>query len=138
VYDADLVADAQLANISTRGFVGDDNLLIAGVVVGVGAADVVVRALGHSLIDAGIANPLADPILELHDANGGVITNDDWQNAPDSGLIPPALQPRDTHESALRTSLAAGPYTVVVRGAANTKGVALVEAYNLQSLPASR
>jgi pectin methylesterase-like acyl-CoA thioesterase len=132
IYDADLVANAQLANISTLGFVGGaDEVLIGGLVVGNGTATVVVRAIGPSLTHAGVANPISDPVLELHDANGSVTTNDDWQSAPHPELIPVSLQPTDASESVIYASLAPGPYTAVVRGKADATGVALVEAYNL-------
>jgi hypothetical protein len=132
IYDADLVADAQLANISTLGFVGGaDEVLIGGFVVGNGAATVVVRAVGPSLIHSGIPNPISDPILELHDANGNVTTDDDWQSGPHPELIPVSLQPTDASEPAIHAIVAPGHYTAVVRGKAAATGVALVEVYNL-------
>ena len=42
---------------------------------------VVLRAIGPSLAGFGIANPLADPVLELHGADGSLITmNDNWKD----------------------------------------------------------
>lgn len=133
VYDGDLTADSQLANISTLGFVGAaDDVLIGGFVVGTGLAEVVVRALGPSLTQFGVADPIADPTLEVHDGNGSVTSDDDWQTGPNHDLIPASLQPLDGRESALHLSLPPGNYTAVVRGKAGAVGVALVEAYNLQ------
>jgi pectin methylesterase-like acyl-CoA thioesterase len=133
VYDGDLTSDSQLANISTRGYVGaEDDVLIGGFVVGNGLVDVVVRALGPSLAQFDVADPIADPTLELHDGNGSVTTNDDWQTGDDVNPIPASLQPSDPRESALHLSLPPGNYTAVVRGKGGTVGVALVEAYNLQ------
>jgi pectin methylesterase-like acyl-CoA thioesterase len=133
VYDGDLTADSQLANISTLGFVGAaDDVLIGGFVVGTGLAEVVVRALGPSLAQFGVANPIADPTLELHDGNGSVTTNDDWQTGANPASIPASLQPLDPRESALHLSLPPGNYTAVVRGKSGAVGMALVEAYNLQ------
>jgi hypothetical protein len=133
VYDGDLKADSQLSNISTRGYVGaDDDVLIGGFVVGTGLAEVVVRALGPSLAQFDVTDPIADPTLELHDGNGNVTTNDDWQTAEGVASIPASLQPLDPRESALHLSLPPGNYTAVVRGKAGAVGVALVEAYNLQ------
>jgi len=132
VYDGDLKADSQLANISTRGYVGaDDDVLIGGFVVGTGLAEVVVRALGPTLAQFDVADALADPMLELHDGNGSVTTNDDWQSGDGFDLIPASLQPPDPRESALHLSLPPGNYTAVVRGKGGAVGVALVEAYNL-------
>ena len=56
----------ELGNISTRGFVGTDaNVMIGGLIIGPeGGLDaaVVVRALGPSLANFGIPDPLADPV----------------------------------------------------------------------------
>jgi pectin methylesterase-like acyl-CoA thioesterase len=132
VYDGDLVEDSQLANISTLGFVGAaDDVLIGGFVVGNGSANVVVRAIGPTLAQSGVVNPIGDPTLELHDANGSVTTNDDWQTGANHDSIPVSLQPQDGRESAIYASLSAGSYTAIVRGKAGATGAALVEAYNL-------
>jgi len=134
-YDLDAAAQSSLANTSTRGFVetGDD-VLIAGFIVGNGGSDtVVVRAIGPSLADAGVANPLADPTLDLYDANGAVIrSDDDWRDSQESLLQSTGLAPTNDAESALIRSLEAGSYTAIVRGKDGGTGVALVEVYNLQ------
>ena len=132
IYDGDLVADSQLANISTLGFVGAaDDVLIGGFVVGNGPANVAVRAIGPTLGQSGVVNPISDPTLELHDANGGVTTNDDWQADANHDSLPVSLQPHDVREAAIRATLSPGSYTAIVRGKAGATGVALVEAYNL-------
>ena len=133
IYDGDAVADSQLGNVSTLGFVGaGDNVLIGGfVVAGPAPAKVVVRALGPSLTASGVHDAIADPMLEVHDGNGNVTSNDDWQTAANGGSIPVALQPPDPLESAIQMSLAPGNYTAIVRGKGGTTGVGLVEAYNL-------
>ena len=47
---------------------------------------IAVRALGPSLTAYGLSNVLADPTLELHNANGTImVSNDDWQSDPDLG-----------------------------------------------------
>lgn len=60
VYDVDRTAPARLGNISGRAFVQTgSNVLIAGFIAGqnIGAAKVVVRAIGPSLAASGITNP---------------------------------------------------------------------------------
>lgn len=133
-YDGDLAANSQLANISTLGFVGTGNdVLIAGFVVGGPAsAKVVLRALGPSLTQFGVSNPIQDPTLQLYDANGSISSNDDWQTTTSGESIPTSLQPAHPRESALQVSLAPGHYTAIVQGKGAATGVALVEAYNLQ------
>ena len=73
IYDIDSAGDAMLANISTRGLVQTgDEAMIGGFILqgGTEESTVVVRAIGPSLTSFGIGNALADPTLELHDADG--------------------------------------------------------------------
>ena len=139
VYDIDDgTTDSKLGNISTRGFVdtGVDNAMIGGFILGSGGgglSTVVIRAIGPSLTDFGVADALADPVLELHDVNGDVVdSNDNWMDDPNMQMVTDAdLAPGDPNESALYKILPAGSYTAVVTGAGDTTGVALVETYNL-------
>ena len=83
VYDLDTAANSKLANISTRGLVQTGNdILIGGFIAGNGVTRVIIRAIGPSLGEAGVANPLQDPTLELHDGSGTTIVhpNDNWKS----------------------------------------------------------
>lgn len=135
VYDLDTAAGANLANISTRGFVGlGDNVLIGGLIIGSGEGPIVaLRAIGPSLLKAGIAHPLLDPTIELHNGNGDEIgVNDNWKDTQTSAAVRAiGLTPGDDREAALAASLDPGNYTVIVRGKSNTTGIALVEAYRI-------
>jgi uncharacterized repeat protein (TIGR01451 family) len=138
IYDLNTAANSKLANISTRGFVGvGDDLLIGGFIPGPSGRmplKILVRALGPSLTAQGVAGALQDPVLELHDANGTLVVNDNWQDASNASEIQATLPPPDARESAIIITLApsnAG-YTAVVRGANSSTGVALVEIYALQ------
>ncbi len=135
VYDLEYdSAEIKLANISTRGRVETgDNVMIGGFIVGgTEPANVLVRALGPSLADAGVSGSLQDPILELHDANGNSITNDDWRSDQALEIIASTVPPSNDTEPALVAALVPGNYTAIVRGKNDTSGVALVEVYNLQ------
>jgi hypothetical protein len=142
VYDLAQGVNARLANISSRGFVDTaDNVMIGGFIVGGPSGDngrVLVRALGPSLTNSGVAGALADPALELHDGNGTTIaTNNDWKvrsdgTSQESEIQTTTLQPTNDSESALLRTLAPGNYTAIVRGINNGTGVGLVEVYNLQ------
>ena len=139
LYDLHL-SSSRAGNISSRAQVlGGENVLIAGFIVGgTQSKQVVVRGIGPSLATSGIAQPLADPTLELRNAKGVLIqSNDNWQqhnpNAQtisDRGLAP--TQPR---ESALLATVNSGRYTAIVRGVANDTGTALVEVYDLSPSP---
>jgi hypothetical protein len=131
VYDLDPAADAKLANISTRAAVQTgDNVLIGGlIVVGQSAADVIVRAIGPSLP---VPSAMANPTLELRDANGGVLgANDNWRTTQQAAIIGTGVPPTHDAESAIVTSFSPGSYTAIVRGANESTGVAVVEVYQL-------
>jgi hypothetical protein len=138
VYDLDQAADSRLANISTRATVGTgSNVLIGGFITGskIGATRIVVRALGPTLQQFGIVNPLPDSNLELRDANGTLVaSNDNWQSdASQAALITSyGLAPPNNLESAIAISLAPGPYTAIVAGKNNETGIGLVEIYDEQ------
>jgi uncharacterized Zn-binding protein involved in type VI secretion len=133
---------AQLGNISTRALVqtGDDVIIGGFIVQGPGQTTLVVRAIGPSLAQSGITNPLRDPTLELHDHTGALIAfNDNWIDAPNKqAIISIGLGPTNNLESAILTSLNPGNYTAIVRGVNNGTGVALVEGYDLNMNTGSR
>ncbi len=135
-YDLDPTPDSKFGNLSTRGFVGvDDQVLIGGLVVSdeeSAQANVIVRALGPSLAALGVTDPLQDPTLELHDANGAIVaSNDNWQETQAGYFTSAGLAPADDREAAIFASLPAGSYTAIVRGANATTGIGLIEAYNI-------
>jgi ASPIC and UnbV/FG-GAP-like repeat len=139
VYDLDQGIASELANVSTRGFVGTaDSVMIGGVIIGpLGAAEatVIVRAIGPTLAESGVMDSLADPVLELRDSNGDLVAaNDNWQDDPSqaASIEGEDLAPGDPRESAIYTTLPTGGYTAIVQGKDNTTGVALVEAYNIK------
>jgi hypothetical protein len=134
-YDLDQTAGSKFTNISTRAFAQTgDNVMIGGLIVtGSDSENVIVRAIGPSLTQYGIANALADPMLELHDSNGNTIaSNDNWIDASNKqAIIDSGLAPSNNLESAILTSLNPGSYTAIVHGVNNGTGVALVEVFGL-------
>ena len=128
--------NARLVNISTRVPVrSGDGAGIAGFIIGgTSSRNVIVRAIGPSLQSNGIANALQDPTLELHDASGGVIAqNDNWKDSQRTAIENTGLPPSDDRESAIFRQLAPGNYTAVVRGANGAEGIALAEVYDLDA-----
>lgn len=131
VYDLEAGSDSKLANISTRGFVQtDDNVLIGGLIlVGQEARNVIVRAIGPSLT---VPGALADPTLDLRDANGGLLaSNDNWRTSQEAEIIATAIPPSNDLESAVVQTLPSASYTAIVRGVNDSTGIAVVEAYAL-------
>lgn len=139
VYDLNSAGGSELANLSTRGLVQlNDNVMIGGVIVGGGsvnaAAKVLIRAIGPTLAQQGVANPLADPTLELRDGNGVLVrANDNWTDDPvqAAAISATGAAPRSNLESAMIETLAPGAYTAIVAGKSSTTGVAVVEVYRL-------
>jgi cyclophilin family peptidyl-prolyl cis-trans isomerase len=136
IYDLDLGPGSRLANISSRGFVQTgDNVMIGGIIIsGASSAKIIVRGIGPSLSSAGITNPLRDPTLELRNAQGVKIAqNNDWQMAPNASDIQATqLQPTNPHESAILTTQVPGGYTAILSGAGSTPtGVGVVEVFHL-------
>lgn len=135
IYDLEPGVGSVLGNISSRGFVGtDNNILIGGFIIGPSgtSANVVLRALGPSLIASSIVGALQDPTLELHDANGALTAaNDNWRDSQQTEIQSAGLAPADNRESAIFATLIAGNYSAIVRGRNQTTGVALVEVYRV-------
>lgn len=132
VYDLDSTdpANSKLGNISARGNVGTrNNVLISGfAIVQPQPKRVVVRAIGPS---TGLPGALANPTLELRNANGALLTSND-NYSYDYYVAIKHLAPTGNLESALSYMLAPGNYTAIVRGVGNTTGIGLVEVYGLE------
>lgn len=136
LYDLD-PASSQLSNISTRGIVesGDAAAMIAGFIIGGGdPTKVLVRAIGPSLSEVGVAGALPDPVLELRDSNGSLIfSNDNWRSDQEQQIIASGMPPTNNKEAAIVARLQPGDYTAIVRGVGDATGVALIEVYNLET-----
>ncbi len=131
----DPTVPAQLLNVSTRLDVQTgDKVSIGGIIITPGDAKrVLLRAIGPSLANFGVTDPLPDPILELHAGDGTLITsNDNWKDSPEMmDIEATGLAPSDDLESAIIRTLDPGLYTAVVNGKNGVTGVGLVEAYDL-------
>jgi hypothetical protein len=125
----------ELGNLSVRANVQTgDNALIAGVIVGAGdPRRTVFRGIGPSLKPFGVPTALDDTTIEVRDVNGVVIgANNNWKDATNAAeLTATGLAPNADTESAVLTTLGPGRYTAIVRGANDTTGIGLAEAYKL-------
>ena len=132
VYDQDSGPGSLLANLSTRSAVGTGNNVMIGGIILTGQKTVIVRALGPTLTQFGVANALNDPALELRNAQGTLVdSNDNWQSNPKKAQIQASgLAPPNSAEPAVLITLPMGNYTAVVRGVgAMPTGLALLEIY---------
>jgi hypothetical protein len=126
--------NSSVRNISTRGQVGvGDDVMIGGFIIGGTApTQVIVRAIGPSLVAAGVTGELTDPVLELHNSDGSLIfRNDNWRDDQEQQIIDTTIPPLDERESAIVANLRPGAYTAIVGGTNDSIGVALVEVYAL-------
>lgn len=140
IYELDAADSTNLIDIATRGNVGTGgNVMIGGFVIGgTTPKRVIVRAVGPSLAQAGVVNPLANPSLLIYANSTLIAQNDNWATGSDGNANPDAaaitasgFQPTSAQESAVIVTLAPGPYTAIVSGVNGTTGVALVEVYDL-------
>jgi len=129
-----------LMDISTRGttYTGN-NVLIGGFIVeGSQPAQLIVRCLAYSLASYGVSGALGDSVIELHNANGIIASNDDWFTSSDAATISSYHRdPPNSIESALLVTLIPGNYTAIVRSYSDAQqpaqsGVALFEVYDLR------
>jgi hypothetical protein len=138
-------APGRMRNISTRtNFPVGNEILIGGFIIRDGNAKrLAVRAIGPSLGAAGIPNPMANPTLELRDANQTLIaSNDNWVDSPDRELLTAlGLAPSSDAEAAVILNVPSGAtnngYTALVRSADGGPGVGLVEVFDLDTAAGS-
>ncbi|MEO5721415.1 MAG: matrixin family metalloprotease [Chthoniobacterales bacterium] len=130
--------NGRAGNIATRGQVLADDPMIAGYIIGGSQSkEVIVRGLGPSLSSAGIANALADPMLEVFNSSGTrVASNDNWQTDANAGRVQTVgLAPTQPVEAAIDITLNPGAYTAVLSGRNHGSGIGLVEVYDLSTAP---
>ncbi len=135
IYDFDTAADSKLASISTRGFVDSaDNIMIGGFSLGggTGTTAIGIRGLGPTLSQYNVPGVLADPVLDLRNANGDLIrSNNDWRETQQAEIERNNLAPSNASEAVIIASLPPGDYTALLKGNNGATGVALVEIFHL-------
>lgn len=138
--DAALFA-ARVVNASCRVDVAATRDVATFVLDGSGTKRVAIRVLGPSLSAFGIANALANPVLEVFDATStSIAKNDDWQDDPPNAAAvqAAAVDPGSPQEPAVVLTLGVGSFRVRVYGKDGGQGVALVEIFDLDhASPAS-
>lgn len=136
----------RLSNLSLRGLAGQgEQTLIGGFVIrdphGFDRSiTLLLRAIGPSLAQHGIAQPVTDPGLTLYDAEGQIVaTNDDWGLANNPAALAASMQQvgafaldPDSRDAALLLSLPPGAYTAHIANPDETdSAIALFELYLL-------
>lgn len=123
---------AQLLNIATRMRVqSGDNALIGGfIITGSDPKKVIVRGIGPSL-SGFFSGVLANPTLELFQGDTLLQSNNDWKTGQEAEIKATGIPPSSDVEAAIVRTLSPGAYTAVLRGAGNSSGIGVVEAYDL-------
>ena len=107
---------AHALNLSSRVDVGTGSDVGIGgfIVTGTSPKQVLLRGIGPSL--TGITNALVDPVLELHDGTGTLMTNDNWRDTQEAQIMATGIAPTNNLESAILVTLDPGfiPQSCVV------------------------
>jgi hypothetical protein len=136
-------ADSRLVNLSSRVLVTPTQSIAGGLSIGGTTAEtVLIRAVGPSLKNLGITNPLVDPSLTIFDSTGktiyGPITNWNTSDAATMSSVGAFSLISGSSDAAVVVTLNPGIYTAQVTTAGGNTGVALLEVYETQSSSTSR
>jgi hypothetical protein len=133
--------NSEIIQLSTRlrVEVGDQVGIGGFIITGTAPKSVIIRGIGPSLVQSGITDALADPVLELHGPGSfPTVTNDNWRDTQEQQIQGAGLSPTNNLEPAIWALLSPGAYTAILRGKNNTTGTALVEIYDLNQAADSR
>jgi hypothetical protein len=131
-----------LVNLSVRATAGagNDSLIVGFVINGTATKSLLIRGIGPTLRDFGVAGALLDPRLALYTGASVTASNDDWSTGDNAAQIVGtsarvgafSLADRAS-DSALMATLEKGAYTVQLSGKDAASGVGLVEVYDAAS-----
>ncbi len=132
---APVQSPGHLLNISTRARIGSgDDVVVCGfVITGGSSRQVLVRVLGPSLRQFGVADAVADPTMQVIPAGGSdpLAANDNWRDGDAAAILATGLAPYDPLDCALILDLPPGAYTALISGRNGGTGIALAEVYDL-------
>ncbi|HEY1847723.1 MAG TPA: hypothetical protein VGG37_00895, partial [Opitutaceae bacterium] len=141
LYDADTgTPKARMVNISARADIGGSgSILIAGFVIsGNTPITVLIRGVGPSLTQFGIASPIAAPQLALYDTNNNVLqTNTGWGGsaslAQTFSQVGAFKLLAGSADAAMVVTLPPGAYTAEMSGIGGATGDGLEEIYEVDA-----
>lgn len=130
-------AAARLVNMSVRGPLAPAATLIPGFVLsGTAPRQMLIRAVGPTLAELDVGNPLPDPAMTVYARKTPVHSNDDWGQADNAAEIAATGNslyafplPPGSLDAAALMELAPGLYTTHITGAEGASGVVLFELY---------
>ncbi|MES2692654.1 MAG: hypothetical protein V4773_04215, partial [Verrucomicrobiota bacterium] len=122
----------RLTNLSVRAFASAEAPLISGFVTsGNAPTTALVRAIGPSLAQFGVTDPLANPLLTLTRNGATLASSDNWDSAlaPRFTAVGAFPLPEGSQDAALESPIALGDHTAMATPATGNSGIALVELY---------
>lgn len=129
----------RLTNLSVRAHVSAANPLIVGfVTAGAGSTSALVRGIGPSLAQFGVADALRDPVLTVRRDNEVAGTNDDWDSILAPGFASVGAFPLTaaSADAAVRTGVTTGNYTAMLSAKGTDSGTGLLELFDFSQSPA--
>jgi hypothetical protein len=117
--------------------------LILGFATSGGSKEVLIRAMGPTIGDFGVPDPIPDPRLDMIRNGAAIDEVDDWVDESNSALISTrgaqlgAFAPTSLLEAILLRSVTPNPYTVLATDVQNNTGQVLIEAYDADDLSAA-
>jgi hypothetical protein len=140
----------QLLNISSRALVNASSGPLTGgfIVAGNNSKQLLIRGVGPTLGQFGIAGALTDPVLTVYDSGGNVVAiNRSWGTplpvttgqvvataaaiTAADGVVGAFALPAGSKDTAVIITLPPGAYSAQVTGNAGASGTAMVEIYEL-------
>lgn len=138
VYDATASATTKLVNLSVRTYIGSgsESPNVGFVIAGTSPRKLLIRAIGPTLGAFGVNDAISDPQVELFRGDVRLEQNDNWGGSNAIGATFAqvgafGLSDATSKDAVLLTTLDPGAYTVVVTGANGSKGIGLVEVYDV-------
>ena len=122
-----------LSNLSVRTTAGSGaQTLIVGFNISGGSKPLLLRGIGPTLANFGIADSISDPKLGLFSATTRINENDNWLSQDVVAFTAAgAFQlPLNSRDAAITTTVGPGAYTLQLSGGASNHGTALVEVYD--------
>lgn len=132
---------AEVANFANRGLAGTgEQTLITGIIIS-GAPDtykpVLFRGRGPSLSAAGVANPMADPMVRVFRGSTQVGMNDNWRTGGQwRQITATGFAPTNDNEAAVMMLMTPGAYTYhLTASGASATGIGLAEVFIIEEKP---
>ncbi len=127
-------SSSKLSNLATRLTLAPGGVGFPGFFInGSQSQTVMIRAVGPGLTPLGVANVVADPVLELYSGANKIGENDDWSGTQAVQLaaqVGAFALPAGSRDSVLLATLPPGGYTMQVRGKTGG-GEVIVEVYEI-------